>query len=544
MSVIGDIPHIPIYAYQPPLQAMPFHEFVAGNDAFTLAQIARLRQRRHHPATQVAFDATIAELAAGDCSPARSKAQLDAEFGVGQWRAIDRFVLSKRRLDGTLKLRPCDNARSSRHNDATANPNRVRLPSARTPAAIASAFRAAGCRATLHLGVDDMANAYRRVPSGQLNYSIVAVCHPASGAVQYHQIYGLNFGLSASVSQFSRLPHFLCASVCTLLAVPTDNYIDDIMHVDRAGALGQRFANRLFASLGTHFQLSKQLASAPANTILGVHTELTFSTCILTPHRTRASYLINELKALRAARIVHPDRALSLASQLSFMFAATAMRIGRSILRPLYLWGNRSSPTLLTDTDLDAVDAVIAFAQASPPHVLPLVPASPVVIYTDAHARSGTSSFGVGGLLYVDGASYVFSARVPSALIAAIRHHAPNPDVIIAHLELLAVPTAIQSFSALIANRSVFFFVDSTTAMGALANGTSSADALAALARYTHVLMANEVPDYWFEWIPTRVNPADGPSRGLLPDTATQVAPIFPLAATLFSTQATLALLK
>ena len=110
--------------------------------------------------------------------------------------------------------------------------------------------------------------------------------------------------------------------------------------------------------------------------------------------------------------------------------------------------------------------------------------------------------------------------------------------------ELLAVPTAILSFSALMANRSVFFFVDSTTAMGALVHGTSSADALAALARYTHVLMANEVPDYWFEWISTRTNPADGPSRGILPATATQVAPIFPLASTIFSTQATLALLK
>lgn len=40
-------------------------------------------------------------------------------------------------------------------------------------------------------------------------------------------------------------------------------------------------------------------------------------------------------------------------------------------------------------------------------------------------ARPGISSFGVGGLLYVDGSSYVFSAQVPSDLIAAIRHHAP-----------------------------------------------------------------------------------------------------------------------
>lgn len=46
--------------------------------------------------------------------------------------------------------------------------------------------------------------------------------------------------------------------------------------------------------------------------------------------------------------------------------------------------------------------------------------------------------------------------------------------------------------------------------------------ALAAIACYARALIANTKPDYWFEWLNTRVHPADNPSSGSIPATTTQ----------------------
>ena len=67
--------------------------------------------------------------------------EVDDIFGVGCWHALESFgVAQGLRPDGTAKIRPCDNAKASLHNLATALWERLVTETADFPARAASFY--------------------------------------------------------------------------------------------------------------------------------------------------------------------------------------------------------------------------------------------------------------------------------------------------------------------------------------------------------------------------------------------------------------------
>ena len=64
-----------------------------------------------------------------------------------------------------------------------------------------------------------------------------------------------------------------------------------------------------------------------------------------------------------------------------------------------------------------------------------------------------------------------------------------------------------------LAGREVLFFCDSTSAMSAAVHGYAKKPHLAALSNTLHLALASLHCDAWFEWVPSRANCADIPSR-------------------------------
>ena len=78
---------------------------------------------------------------------------------------------------------------------------------------------------------------------------------------------------------------------------------------------------------------------------------------------------------------------------------------------------------------------------------------------------------------------------------------------------MLALLCAVVTFGDLLRNRWVLFFCDSTTAMSAAVHGTARSADMSAMANALHLEFARLQCQPWFEWVPSKANPADIPSR-------------------------------
>ena len=112
-----------------------------------------------------------------------TRGELDDAYGKGCWREMIRFGVVQKG-----KLRGCDNARGSLHNEGTERHERLVCDSADFPARAARALAHACTRLGLPLpamrgGTDDLSSAYRHVPTASPNMTVVALFDPDTGEV-------------------------------------------------------------------------------------------------------------------------------------------------------------------------------------------------------------------------------------------------------------------------------------------------------------------------------------------------------------------------
>ena len=85
---------------------------------------------------------------------------------------------------------------------------------------------------------------------------------------------------------------------------------------------------------------------------------------------------------------------------------------------------------------------------------------------------------------------------------------------IICQAVLVAVPLALATWKARIANRDVLFFVDNEPAREALVRGSSVADDSSLYVTYCRLLCAEIGAAVWYARVASPSNIADAPSRG------------------------------
>ena len=164
-----------------------------------------------------------------------------------------------------------------------------------------------------------------------------------------------------------------------------------------------------------------------------------------------------------------------------------------------------------------AMGASLAFFHelfaALPPKQIPVAEdARPhVLVYTDACYNEPDGFSGV-GVVVIDtetGAIWEAGGEVPAAIMAWMRQRGQQ----INQLEQLAAACARLTFPGAMAGRRVLHFIDNTSALSASVHGYAGAADMAAFVNALHLSDALMGVDPWYEWVPSKANISDLPSR-------------------------------
>ena len=124
------------------------------------------------------------------------------------------------------------------------------------------------------LGLDDMLDAYRQVPVcvQQQVFTYVAVFLSEHGGWHYLDLFGLPFGLSASVTAFNRLPALVSACARRVFACITGAYFDDNVTLGLAewACWSQANLAKVFSAFGAALASHKRFTMAPSRIFIGL----------------------------------------------------------------------------------------------------------------------------------------------------------------------------------------------------------------------------------------------------------------------------------
>ena len=151
-----------------------------------------------------------------------SERQMHSRYGLYKWSCMVRFAVWQG------KLRPCDNAASSGHNDATQCFETIVCSSAEWPLRVAAMWYEAGV-SEVRGGTDDVASAYRKVVNAEPEYTPVALTDPSTGKIAFFEVPGFNFGLKSAVVAFNSVMELTTAVLRRVYLVVCEHFYDDLV---------------------------------------------------------------------------------------------------------------------------------------------------------------------------------------------------------------------------------------------------------------------------------------------------------------------------
>jgi len=533
---VGEIPDSGVYrAVEPELDATAFEELRASLDASNgqwLDEVCALLRRRALAASpeQVAQlrelkSKSDKEVASGFGDVPLTRAQLIRKYfrdGRLCARVLPRFGV----LQGSAgKLRAIDDAKQSRTNEMQRLRETIVTPSPEFPAHVLEELARACVEAgvelpDIELGLDDLFAAYRRVPTAHPEYMIAAIWDVDAGVPLFYELHGHAFGLRSSVLNFNRVPHLLCVAAALIFAAPVDHFFDDYLTVDLASARGsaQECLDMLHSAVRVGLEPLKRKRSAAQQVELGVACDLRAAaserTVYLSPTPERIADILADLAACEVAGVMTPAVAEALFGRISFSLTTVAGAVGRAALQPLLQRAHEGSTGSARLPFTPAMRAMSRFYRALLPALPPLSlrcgggGRPPVVVYTDAsYSEAGWSGLGI--VVFDGEACFEAGTRVPPWLLDWLRPRGQQ----INHLEAAALSAARLTFPDVLKDRQVLSFVDNTVALSKAVHGYANEPDMAAVVNSLHACDAALRVDAWFEWVPSKANVADLPSR-------------------------------
>ena len=456
--------------------------------------------------------------------------------GTG-WHALERFgVAQGQEPDGSCKVRPCDNAKSSGTNECLTTHETISCESASFPSLVASLFYELlppELRALVRLvhSTDDVEAAYRRMAALDQGSTVVAIYDTVEGDVRFYTMPGHNFGLSAAVLSWNRHSHLIATLARRCFGIPCGAYFDDydICGPDWAAASAKVVLRQLHLWLGV--PLAEGLKDVPPreiNPFLGVVTDLSQfrqGIVFMQSKPERIAKLIDSIERYLEHGIPSAE-ARHFFGKLEFVrSSATAGRIGRAaigILRRATGAGGQSGAL-----DESVTAAVVREALIFLYFLLPRIPRRrfhfcgdrhsrpPIALYTDAmYEAKAAQPARIGVALYdpldTESRWRDLSIEVPARIIAGWAKR----EQYITQLETLAPLVAILSRPGQFRGRDVICFVDNTGALFGLGKGDCKDADCARLIHIFHTLCLALDISVWFEYVASGANLADLPSRG------------------------------
>ena len=527
-DVLGDIADSGVYRPLP--ERLSLDEFsrlyngIMETNEQWLSEVTHMLSRRAERSSASDLEsleaATRKEVERGHIGPAMTEHELRRRF-TRDGRLVVR-VLPRFGVWQGEKLRPIDDGKVSLSNQAQRHKETITTPSFEFSFHVLDELARECIRRGIpipecELGLDDIAAAYRVVPTSQPEFTVAAVWYPSLARVVFHQVHGHPFGLATSVTNFNRVPECLCAFARRFFAAAVDHFFDDYMCVDLASARGSAQHCLDFLHNAVRFPLEprKRKHSSAVNVALGIEADLSkVSTCREVSYRPtpeRVTSLVARLQAFRAARSMSPGEAASLLGSLGFTLTAAYGGVGRAAVQPLIQREHYDGHSGWTAA-LDAMcDYFIALLPRLPELRLQLGARAGghLLVYTDASHSPSFSGLGVVVFDTARGRRFISECRLPPWVFSLFA----SSDHVINQAELLAMVAARLTFPDVFYGRSVLHFVDNTSALSAAVHGYSSKPDMAVLTNMLHSLDASLRVDAFYEWVPSDANIADIPSR-------------------------------
>ena len=533
---VGDIPDSGVFAPGGKDYTADTVAVLSSNPKYVSQLVSQVVKRAKRYTLAAARDAaeiwhkTMDEVRKGLCIGPFSRAALDRTWGYGRWRPMPRFGIWQKG-----KLRCIDDGRTALHNAITRTRESLRCSRADFPLRIARALAIAfgpSHRFRLFSGTDDIASAYRLVPTAQPWYTCFCTDSPEGDAV-FFVLPGHPFGLTSAVLNFNRIPRLAIFIARIVLAVLCENFYDDCLTAepDFSAKSGQRalsFVMRRIICLA--FSDEKHEPVDETVVYLGVVSDFTrlFTHGIMTLRikPERQIHLLKSISGFLDTGVMSPGDAAELEGKLMFSILSQFGKIGRAALAAIRQRAHddkgstRLSPEL-RDTLIFLFDLIEIF----PSFDVPAYPVrtSPVLIWTDAMfelcgRRIDAPQLGcvaaIGAVVWSPrlGTFFHSSLEIPPSLMVWLFKIKKQ---YIAQLEMMAVLSLYYSLPRdVLANELILHFVDNQGVIWNLVEATSTDPGCAGMAHSTALMQARLSCRVWYEYVASDANVADLPSRG------------------------------
>eukprot|EP00435_Cladocopium_sp_Y103_P010988 s1261_g2.t2 len=482
--IVGELEPSGVFRTVTGRDALPLDEWLGPA---AVAAVDKIESSRPPRFADRIYEATVKEQEKNFCSPFYPRSALDAMFGRGLWRPLERFLIVQ--PDG--KERVIDNARHARrtlHNSSTSMletiytvhldfipavikqlTNRLQVGG---PADWSESFPWAHFR----LGTDDLPDAYRGLPvrEAHLPYSAVAV---------------------SAVVSFNRLPQLAIAATRRCLYGLVAAYFDDELAIEtlEASNVSQRGLQLMFCSIGAAPQASKRFCPTPDRHYLGA--------------------------AIHLGSVADTGQA-NFEETLRGCFQMAAGHLGR-LIQPVLGKCSSDGPTPLDGEDVTALQIVLRTVLDCQPRDIQVcgTDRAPLVVYSDASFEKDVLRLGwvvmcPGTSTQPQGGTCVVPHNVIASWLPRRQQIYPGEAVV-----ALVLPALCPD---LLRGRDILWFIDNESAASTLVRCASSQCDVHEIAQYSHYLLNRLGARTWFEWIGSDSNPSDGLSRLGLDDEWTQ----------------------
>jgi hypothetical protein len=418
-------------------------------------------------------------------------------------------------------VRPVDDARRSRHNDATESHESISCENADFGCRMAALFYSLMGPVAMKQGTDDLKKAFRQIPCSQPQYNVVAQWSPADDAVRFFVLRGMPFGCTSSVLHFNRLPTFMVTVLRCYFGVCVTNFYDDYCVAEPAATVhsAQWCVRRLHEIFGFLLDPDKHVRAATQNAFLGVVTDFT---------RVLRGYVVFRIKEERRLKLVAalqhvlevkrltPTESSSMRGKLYFTAGTCFGRVGVPMLQA-FTSRQYGKGTHITAALAASIAFFLALLRAPLPKVTEIWPRArkALLVWSDAMLENGVGK--IGFVIYdPEDAALIYSAyEAPAWLLRSFAHplHCIGQLEIMAALMVYLLLDSDAVIRARVAGRDVLHWVDNTSAIFALFKGYSpSADSCKLIVMF-HALMAKLQFRVWWEYVASKANIADLPSR-------------------------------
>ena len=477
----------------------------------------KFKDPEHQRGLRECHEATMKEVSAGYMDGPFDYEKVCSELKGKSVRAMRRFP--QYRFPGAA-CRPCDHGGEPGTNDSFETPDKLITENSEFPLRNAIMYRQRLPRPTkFRISTNDLKKAYRQMPSGHPEVTVVALWNPAARRVEFFIVYGLPFGLAASVLQFNRPMEAMIAALRRILGVPSAHYYDDVVNAGPAYAAksDDDTTRSLFSVLRFEFDDDKHQQHADSAHFLGVSYDVS---------HFKAGVIYVRIKPERKAKIaamlqeiitkqqMTKGQASSLRGKLFFACTQAFGRVGRAALQA-FVQRQYSNETNLTPSLVDAVtffQQFIDHADAMPrTYYIDASLMPPILIWTDASWENMQGM--LGSVVYVPELQRFFYSytSVPDWMTerwTPRMQKIGQAEILAAILPYLSIPVTQLH------RRNVIHFVDNTSAISALLNGYSKAPDSAWMVNNFHAANTKIQANIWWEHVDSKANCSDMPSRG------------------------------